>query len=429
MIWGRLRGDRTPATPTTATSEPDPAAAATAAAAAALRWEAPTFPLEPRDEPHLHVVPGATLSSYDFGLLASSDVKPMRWVRGAVYDGEGRLVRASQRRGGAGGDRAYAADPRTLPPAPVVPGSSTDQDGDQHALPGTWLYVGHWMNHFGHFLVETLPSLWPLHVHERSPLPAGAEAGAAAPQDAEDTEGAAAPESSGGTSGSADVAAVAAVQGLLAHPFTFGHEVLAWQRDLLELAGAPADVRVMTGAQLEVENLLVPDRPYVPAAYAFPEARAVWQHMAARARERHGATPHERVFLSRSALSESSTGTTRTKGLRQMTNAAQVDALFASYGFEVVHPQELPVAEQVALAAGARVLAGASGSALHLSAFAAPGTRVVEVGDVRTRGAGVRVQRIIDRVSGHESVYVPHRSSDREYDLELLRAGLERLLA
>ncbi|BCS88388.1 glycosyltransferase family 61 protein [Pseudodesulfovibrio sediminis] len=60
----------------------------------------------------------------------------------------------------------------------------------------------------------------------------------------------------------------------------------------------------------------------------------------------------KRIFLSRS----------RFKG-RNLINAAQIEALFAGHGFEIIHPQEHSFGEQVAMVAGAEVIAGEEGSA------------------------------------------------------------------
>lgn len=73
----------------------------------------------------------------------------------------------------------------------------------------------------------------------------------------------------------------------------------------------------------------------------------------------------ERVFLSRSRF------TRRGRSVRPMGEGqeARLDAMAAERSFEIVHPQELPIARQVALVSGAKVVAGCTGSANHLFAF------------------------------------------------------------
>ena len=79
-----------------------------------------------------------------------------------------------------------------------------------------------------------------------------------------------------------------------------------------------------------------------------------------------------------------------------------------SAGFDVVHPENLPIAEQIRLASGAAVIGGNSGSALHLSAFAPPGRRVIEVGDSRAPHRPVVMQTIIDSVRQHPQAHIPY---------------------
>jgi hypothetical protein len=61
---------------------------------------------------------------------------------------------------------------------------------------------------------------------------------------------------------------------------------------------------------------------------------------------------------------------------RRAANAAEVEAIAEGMGYRVVEPSILPFAEQVALFAGARVVAGPMGAALASTAFMAPGGRV-----------------------------------------------------
>ena len=59
------------------------------------------------------------------------------------------------------------------------------------------------------------------------------------------------------------------------------------------------------------------------------------------------------------------------------------------------------------LFSGARVVAGAAGTALHLAAFSPAGTRVIEIGDDRSRTWPMPMQLVIDTVRGHQHAYIP----------------------
>lgn len=324
--------------------------------------------VSPRDAPtrtDLVVVDDAVLTPFVRGGLRASR-GPRAVMTGAVHDSEGRLVGASQRWWDGDPSSPAAGDPDEV----RVPGSAPRLDG-------TWLYAGHWALHFGHFLVEVLPNLWP------------------------------------------DPAATAPV-GLVAHRSFRGPRVpppagpgpqpmtlRPWQADLLALAGyGGLELQVVRHRAARVDRLVVPQRPVVLKSWAGPAAVSLWQRVSDAVGER-GA--HERVYLSRSAFHATVDNHRRDRSDEEWD--AHLDETFARAGFHVVHPELLPIAEQVALVRGADVLAGPSGSALHLSAFARPGTRVLEVGDSRSPTEPMASQRMVDAACGHRTAYVGYRDA------------------
>ena len=99
------------------------------------------------------------------------------------------------------------------------------------------------------------------------------------------------------------------------------------------------------------------------------------------------------VYLSRARLGGN---------LRRARNEVEIEAVVAARGFQVLHPQEMSISEQVAAMRGADVVAGCDGSALHLAAFARPGTTLVAL-DSRV----VENQLMIDIARGLNAVHVP----------------------
>jgi capsular polysaccharide biosynthesis protein len=268
----------------------------------------------------------------------------------------------SQRLGGEGGDHVVAADPRMFS-GPV-----------EESLSGRWLYGGSWMGHFGHFLTETLTTLWPDALDE--------------------------------------------YDGILFHGFVFANRVQPWQSTMLRLLGteaAPA-VRATGAGALQVESLTVPTRTVYPNLRVMQEAVDVWQRMA---RSAPASQERARVFLSRTRVHEAARAQGRPTP-RAYPDDLAVDREFASAGWSVVHPETLPVEEQVGLAASAAVLAGPAGSALHLSVFARPGTPVIEIGDSRSPHARLPAQSLLDDALGHEQHFVP-------FDLESPWSVIERV--
>jgi capsular polysaccharide biosynthesis protein len=89
--------------------------------------------------------------------------------------------------------------------------------------------------------------------------------------------------------------------------------------------------------------------------FAHPDIRGVWERLTAGLLDGAGPAGHQRIFVSRGpGLSHR----------RHCRNQADVERFFADRGFHVFYPEQLPLAEQVALFAGARVVAGFAGSAM-----------------------------------------------------------------
>ncbi|WP_170286176.1 glycosyltransferase family 61 protein [Nocardioides rubriscoriae] len=282
----------------------------------------------------ISLVAPATVSGYEQG-DTNAEHPPHKWMRGAVHTQDGELVRESQRTwSAANSNAAIATDPER-----VTVGARATR------LAGHWVYAGHWSNHFGHFLVEVLPTLW---------LPRPGD-----------------------------------LQGLVAHrsfrgPHPLPHprgsakpaDLHTWQSGLLALAGYDElPVMVVRGRPVTVERLTVPERPVVFRSRIRQEAAALWRRMAVAAGE--PSAPGGRIFLSRRSFNRTKAGRSSASWDRRL------DEEFHLRGYQVVEPETLSVREQVRLVSGAAVVAGSAGSALHLAAFCAPGTLVVEIGDAR----------------------------------------------
>lgn len=305
----------------------------------------------------------AIISPYAQGVAATLH-PPDRWMRGAVHTSSGELVPHSQRTW----SRDNANAPVAIDPAVVRVGRRAE------SLPGQWTYAGHWSRHFGHFLLEVVPTLWP----ERPPGLAGL------------------------------VAHRSFRQPHLPAPHSSSRpaELLAWQEGLLALAGyGDLPVHVVRGRTVQVERLVVPSRPVVFRTEAGPAAVLLWQRMARAAGP--PALPGAKVFLSRRRFHA---GRTRTRSTHRWDE--RLERVFRAAGYVVVHPEQMSVAEQVRTVSGASVLAGASGSALHQAVFCRPGTHVIEVGDARTSTAPQSSQVMVDRACGHRSMFVPYQDGD-----------------
>lgn len=130
---------------------------------------------------------------------------------------------------------------------------------------------------------------------------------------------------------------------------------------------------------VDPEKVLKIDRPIVAAEGYFPDAsiyRRQWVHPAAREvfakLKRLGVksaiSRPKRIYVSRSKVAA-----------RNLTNETQVERVFRDLGFEIIHPQEMSIEDQIAVFSDAKMIAGSGGSAMHSAVFAPDSTRVLIV--------------------------------------------------
>lgn len=148
--------------------------------------------------------------------------------------------------------------------------------------------------------------------------------------------------------------------GLSALVFDETGDLPVWQRDLFAAAGID-DVHVATGP-VRVETLVGVTPMFSRPAYAHPDLRATYDAVgsALAARATGGPWP-DRVFF------------TRRPGKRSCRNAGDVEAEAAAAGFVVVHPEDHPLSDQVAMVRDASAIGGFAGSGMfHLGLAGGP---------------------------------------------------------
>lgn len=246
-------------------------------------------------------------------------------------------------------------------------------EADSNRVNGTSLYIGNLMDGFGHFILETLPMLWPTLNSSES------------------------------------------YDSLACHRF-LGSEIHQWQLDLLNIAcGLP--VVLVDNEAKRFSKITVGDRPLRCQGYATKKATLVWDYIAD---SFAGAAPRsKKIFLSRSKLASD---------FRRYENSSQVEEVFRKLNFEVIHPHELNVKLQIEKMAGAEIVAGQAASALHLAAFSRRKTMVVELGDSRTPNRIVAGQKQISSLKQQPIHHLDFRQSEKGgFDIEYLFSELKRL--
>lgn len=110
-----------------------------------------------------------------------------------------------------------------------------------------------------------------------------------------------------------------------------------------------------------VANLALPSPTHVPPLFKSPEALQRLRQAVLPANP----LPPRRLFVSRSGAA-----------FRRLVNEAEIFALCAAYGFEMIAPETLSFADQIAAFAAAEFVIGAKGAGLANCLFCQPRTRI-----------------------------------------------------
>lgn len=227
-----------------------------------------------------------------------------------------------------------------------VPGAvERDGDGWSAKLPqvrdrikGRHLFAEMIYGHFGHAIVDMPARLWPL-----------------------------------ATTG----LAIAALDGVIALPMlgvTRKGVMPRHTSTMIEAMGVPEDALSFVDRPVRVDRLIIARRA-APYCGRMDSAFNSVTHAAGRrlaAESDLGGDLPEQLYLSRSRLAEDPRGG---------ASLACLDDTFRELGFEVVHPQELPLPDQIALVRRAKHIAGPIGSQTHLCAFSdTPGLKLLSIG-------------------------------------------------
>jgi hypothetical protein len=290
-------------------------------------------------------------------------------VTGCLYDAEGNRVTLSQRRPDMPKRQPLCLDEAWLDPASAIAAPR---------LQGRTLFLGNFMNHYGHFITEGLSRLWAQE----------------------------------------DMARYDHIVAFAANADRGRYRPRAFHRYFLDLLGMDLSrLRVLT-EPVRFEEVTVPEQLWLINCSVNRALRPLHETI----RARHAGKPTGRVFLSRAAFFDP-----------RLANMAAIESVFAGFGFAVHYPENMTSAEQLTLFAGAEIIAGPSGSGLHNSIFARPGTTIIDVGDPRSARAPTRMQQMADQLAETQPHFLPYggpngRSESGRRDIADLAAQLMRIL-
>jgi hypothetical protein len=320
------------------------------------------------DEPQCLTLRDAVATPFALVPPADAPDQPPRhhtfkaYTRGCLYNVDGARVDLSVRTGGVGGDQVASIDPEILPP---------EQRGGTW-LTGRTLYLGPFMNHYGHFITESLSRYWK--------------------QDA------------------------GAFDHVVAYPFMHNHGSILVQdfhRYLAGLLDVPIERMAILRSQTVFDEIVVPEQLWTYNVHVNAHMREVYGRISAR---HAGKGTSGRIFLSRAPSG-------------RLANALAVEEMFASFGFRIVYPERVAIADQLSLYANCEILASLSGSGMHNCLFARPGLMTIEVGDARARRNPVLMQRIASELAQVEARFIPFgEGTDARIDPKVVRKHLRNIL-
>jgi len=164
-----------------------------------------------------------------------------------------------------------------------------------------------------------------------------------------------------------------------------------------------------------LERVVVPQQLWVVNQFSYQRLRPLY----ARVRDRHYQCANfDRIFLSRTP-----------QAFARFKNITEVEKLFATYGFEILYPEQIDIVQQLDAYANCQVMAGFSGSALHNCLFSKEGTLVIEIGDMRSSNAPLVMQSICNDLAQVTATYIPYvESADEVADVGHIEAKLKTIL-
>ncbi len=289
----------------------------------------------------------------------------MRWgyVRSGVFDGKGRRLELWPILISNGS--RFPVGPRKIQP-PAEP---------RERFPEGYIYAGAYYPGFGHFITETLVNLVAiaptLRAHPRR-----------------------------------RILFVLPTPGTLKRVFKGSHEDYFFEK-----LGISRDQIVFVTRLAGYEDVLVPRAPF-ERKFTY----CSWITKALDRLEMPRIDGPKKVYLSRSRWPKP-----------RVVDEGRIEGMFRDAGYEIVHPQELPLDEQFALMRNLTDLAGPQGTALHLSLYSPSARSVISLGWKSPLQAGicqVRGQRFLDPRGMMVSFRMPRlrRVSDRA-----VRRAIERV--
>lgn len=304
--------------------------------------------------------------STPFELKNYNDVSPKsrpekefkKLIKGSIYRHNGRLVKHAEIDCNYGGKYVYPINSNHLSSINYaeIAGSFFSKETD--IIAGKTLYLGNWMGHYGHFIIENLSRLW-------------------------------------------DIEKAKSYDSYAMHPFIFDNNLVklhGYQSYLLELLGIKTEKFKPIYKKNVFKSLDVPEQGWIIAGPVNSKSKKIYEKI----HKLHNKSQiYKKIFLSR-----------KQDKMIRIKNIDKVNDFFKFHGYEIVYPEEINIKKQLELYSNAEVLAGFSGSGLHNSIFSNQETLIVELGDIRSPNKPMKVQVAAIELTGQRHFFIPYNGTE-----------------
>ncbi len=162
---------------------------------------------------------------------------------------------------------------------------------------------------------------------------------------------------------------------------------------LLELVGVKRENIIILTQTTRFRNVYVPRQGYNLPVYSSAEFGATYQKIASNFKIPKSAP--RKIYMSRCKLKS-----------RKTYGEEAVQNVFQKNGFTIFYPETMTLDEQIKTVAGAEVLAGCAGSALHLSLMMKPGGTVIQLKRNRLNKDNASTQYLLNRTVNLNSIFI-----------------------
>jgi hypothetical protein len=333
-------------------------------------------PIIVHEPPFLTELNGAVITPREIDPKTQGPRKgALRFAKGGVYDSDLNLLPVFLQR-----ETFEAAERATniLKNDPVLP---RDELVDAEDMPGKYVYLGILRGHFGHFLLESISRMWYMLKADR------------------DTK-------------------------IIVHGSGVDDRLPSYVKYIFQLLDIDLDRVVAATHTMRIEHLFFPQSEFEIRWRANASYANLFRELYNRNKRLFPirSTP-KRVYLTRRQLKLKTARDHR----KAVANEAQVEALFAARGFEIIAPEKIPFHEQIAIAGGANQLAGLKGSALHMSLFNQRSqSRLIQLGRTQTMN-----QCLIDGLKNMQAHHIMCEAAKTDagsvVDLDIVHAALRAM--